>query len=240
MALAEHLAEWVSERPVQGSTTRSSFSIGLKCLGFLWVPQRARPDGGGCLVLDSLGSAGTWVWILSAILVLGICFSRLYLGVHDLEDVIGGMGIGFVSLLLVILLSTRRFEWLQHMHPSWQIVVIAIVEAFFFLTWPGKIPEQAGWSGVFLIGFWSGLWIERKRLLFQKHRDRRRVLASGVVGIIVFIVFLIAFRTVMDTLGTARTVAGLIYALFSGAYVAALAPWIFQNLRLANRCEFTG
>lgn len=179
----------------------------------------------------------TWVWILSSILVIGICFSRLYLGVHDLEDVIGGMGIGLLSLLLFVFLTTRRFEWSQNMHPLWQMMGIAIIEAFFFLTWPGKIPERAGWSGVFLVGFWLGVCVERKRLAFQKHRDWRRVLISGVFGIIVFIALRIAFRTVMDALGNGRMVVGLIYALVSGAYVTALAPWIFQNLKLANKCD---
>jgi membrane-associated phospholipid phosphatase len=179
----------------------------------------------------------TWVWILSSILVIGICFSRLYLGVHDLEDVVAGIGIGLLSLLSFVFLTTRRFEWAQHIRSFWQIVAIGIGEAFFFLTWPGKIPESAGWSGVFLIGFWSGVWIEKKRLAFQKHRDWCRISASAVLGVIIFIALRIAFRTVIDALENGRMVVGLIYALVSGAYVTALAPWIFQNLKLANKCD---
>jgi glycerophosphoryl diester phosphodiesterase len=131
-----------------------------------------------------------WIWVLSSILVAGICFSRLYLGVHDVEDVLGGIGIGLISLLIFIFLTIKRFEWWHNLNPVWQVLAIMLIEAFLFLTWPGKLPGRAiGW-GVSLIGFWLGLAIERKQVCFQKHTDLWRVLASGVVGVI----FLIAIR----------------------------------------------
>jgi len=39
-----------------------------------------------------------WAWVVAAIVAGGIAFSRLYLGVHDVEDVLGGAIIGFATL----------------------------------------------------------------------------------------------------------------------------------------------
>ena len=177
----------------------------------------------------------TWIWILSAILVVGICFSRLYLGVHDLGDVLGGMLIGLLSLILFIFLTTKRFQWWHNLHPIWQVAALIIIVAAFFLTWPGGLPVRVVGLGFLLIGFWIGVGIERKRIFFKKHPDWRRMIASGILGVIAFMVFQEGFRESAETFQGAWITIIIIQALFSGVYVAALAPWIFQRLRLAEK-----
>jgi hypothetical protein len=176
----------------------------------------------------------TWMWILSSILVAGICFSRLYLGVHDIGDVLGGLGIGLISLLFFIFVTTRRFEWWGKFHPLWQIVAIAIIEVFFFLTWPGKLSPGITGYGALLMGFWIGVIIERERIFFQKHPDWWRVIASGVIGMILFVALQKGFEAMPGLFEHGKTAVTLIQAFISGVYVTALAPWIFQRLRLAE------
>jgi hypothetical protein len=177
----------------------------------------------------------TWIWILSSILVVGICFSRLYLGVHDIGDVLGGMLIGLLSLILFIFLTTRRFEWWHNLHPFWQVVALMIFVAVFFLTWPGRLPVHVVGLGFLLIGFWIGVGIERKRIFFKKHRDWKRKIASGAVGAILFVLLNKGFRELAGALPDETTTITMLQALFGGVYTAALAPWIFQRLRLADR-----
>jgi hypothetical protein len=177
----------------------------------------------------------TWIWILSSILVVGISFSRLYLGVHDMGDVLGGMLIGLLSLILFIFLTTKRFEWWHNLHPIWQVAAIMIIVATFFLTWPGRLPLRFIGLGFLLIGFWIGVGIERKRIFFKKHRDWRRMIASGMLGVISFMFFQEGFLELAETFQGARTIIIIIQALFGGVYTAALAPWMFQLLRLAER-----
>jgi glycerophosphoryl diester phosphodiesterase len=176
----------------------------------------------------------TWMWILSSILVAGICFSRLYLGVHDMGDVLGGIGIGLCSLLIFIIVTTKRFEWWRKPQPLWQIVAIAIIEVFFFLTWPGKLSPGITGYGALLMGFWIGVIIERERIFFQKHPDWWRVIASGVIGVILFVALQKGFEAVTGLFGNGKMTVTLIQAFVSGVYVTALAPWIFQRLRLAE------
>jgi len=168
----------------------------------------------------------TWIWILSSILVVGICFSRLYLGVHDMGDVVGGMGIGLLSLLLFIVLTTKRFEWWHRLHPLWQVVAIAMVEAAFFLTWPGNLPVSVVGLGFLLIGFWIGIIIERRYVFFQKHNDWWRIILSGIIGVIFFMALRKGFQAFAGLFETGRLTVYLIQALFLGVYVTALAPWI--------------
>lgn len=177
----------------------------------------------------------TWIWVLCSVLVVGICFSRLYLGVHDIEDILGGIGIGLLSLLIFIFLTTKRFEWWHNLNPLWQILSIVVIEAFFFLTWPGKLSGSIIGFGVFLIGFWIGVGIERKHIFFQKHPDWWRVIASGVIGVIVFIALRKGFQAVEGMLESGRMAVALSQALISGIYMTALAPWIFQLLKLADK-----
>jgi hypothetical protein len=177
----------------------------------------------------------TWIWVLCSILVVGICFSRLYLGVHDVADVLGGIGIGLLSLLIFIFLTTKRFEWWHHLNPLWQVLSIIIIEAFFFLIWPGKLPARLIGYGIFLIGFWIGVGIERKRVFFHKHRDWWRVIASGVIGVIFLIALRKGFQTVEGMLESGKMAVALSRDLISGIYMTALAPWLFQILRLADK-----
>ena len=180
-------------------------------------------------------SRQTWIWILSSILVLGICFSRLYLGVHDVEDVLGGIGIGLLSLLIFIFLTTKRFQWWYNLHFFWQIVGIAIVEAFLFFTWPGKLSVNAIGYGVFLIGFWIGVGIERSWIFFQKHSNWWRIIASGLIGVVILIALRKGIQTVTAILEIGRMTAAFIQAFISGVYMTALAPWVFQRLKLADK-----
>ncbi len=176
----------------------------------------------------------TWVWISSAVLVAGICFSRLYLGVHDLEDVLGGIGIGLLILVIYMFLNRDKYQWQQTIHPVWQLVILGIMEAAFFLTWPGKLPPVALGYGLFLLGFWIGVMMDRQWLFFEKHTDRWRIIVSSTLGIVVFMALNKGFHGISNFFeGAAGACIGIIQALVLGAYISALAPWMFQRLKLA-------
>jgi membrane-associated phospholipid phosphatase len=174
-----------------------------------------------------------WTWALSVVLVAGICFSRLYLGVHDLEDVIGGIGIGLVLFGIFAFLNGEKFRWRQAITPIWQLVIIGLIEATFFLTWPGELLPEALGFGLFLLGFWVGVILDRKRLYFEKHPDKWRVIVSCILGIAVFIAVNKGFSGISNLFGNYGDLVKIILALVLGAYISALAPWMFQRLKLA-------
>ena len=86
-----------------------------------------------------------------------------------------------------------------------------------------------------LIGFWMAVGVERKVILFQKHQDWWRVIVSAAVGLIVFVALRKGFDAVEGLLQNGRTALAFIEAFVSGLYLASLAPWMFQRLKLAEK-----
>jgi len=177
-----------------------------------------------------------WGWIASSILIVGISFSRLYLGVHDVEDVLGGVGIGLISLLLFIFLTSKRFEWWKNINPIWQMVAIILIEAAFFLTWPGKLQERIMGYGIFLVGFWAGVIVNKQKIRFLRSMDWRKIVGASLVGL----VGLFALRKGLPELGSALSLDGTIFRLLNQGlivsfYITAIAPWIFQILKLGDK-----
>ena len=60
------------------------------------------------------------------------------------------------------------------------------------------------------------------------------MIASGVIGVILFVALQKGLEAMTGTFENGKTTVALIQAFVSGVYVTALAPWIFQRLRLAE------
>ncbi len=107
--------------------------------GFMIVAKNSSfPSGHSTLSVSLLGFAAfliaqcikkKWHWIpytVASILVLGIVFSRLYLGAHWLSDVLGGVFLGFTILLLAIT-SYRRDHPVNLKQSSASVILAAIL-----------------------------------------------------------------------------------------------------------------
>ena len=187
---------------------------------WLWIAWQARKN---------------WIWVLCSVVVAGICFSRLYLGVHDLEDVLGGVGIGLLTIFIFKVVSSGRLDWRYRQSPIFSVILIISIELFFFLTWPGTIPQELMGAGILLVGFWIGVLIERYGIHFERHHDWWRVILTGVVGMLFFVLVRKGFDIVGSLLKVDTAVAAFGESFVLGIYVAAASLWIFQQFKLANR-----
>jgi glycerophosphoryl diester phosphodiesterase len=180
-------------------------------------------------------SRKSWIWIVCAILVAGICMSRLYLGVHDVEDVLGGLAFGLTGLAVFIYLNSKKKHWGKSLTPAGQLGAIAVIVALLVFTWPGTLPSSPIGYAVFLMGFWIGVVMEQKWVFFKKSPDWRKVIASGVVGIFVLMAFNKGLAQAAVIMETRKSLILLTQSFIMGMYITGFAPWLFQCLKLADK-----
>ncbi len=179
-----------------------------------------------------------WAYVVASILVAGIVFSRLYLGVHDVEDVLVGSLLGAASVFLYRLLFWSGFDRLRSLHPLAQLAIIVACQLALYAAWPGGAPYAGALStGGFLAGWFASAAVERRVIRFEKSRSVWRVATSGLLGASC-LVLLLLFEKPHAT-ATVSGPALLSYAkgFALGVVIVALVPFVFRALGLGRREE---
>ncbi len=79
------------------------------------------------VMVSGLRSKAAW-WAAGVLAIL-VSFSRLYLGVHFISDVVAGLLIGLVFLLLFLRFEDRLTAWWQRQRLSSQLLLAAVISA---------------------------------------------------------------------------------------------------------------
>jgi membrane-associated phospholipid phosphatase len=174
----------------------------------------------------------TWAWILGSVITFGVIASRLYLGVHDVEDVVVGAALGGASLL--IFERARHWQFAFQTQWGWSVLAIATGTTLALFTWPGTAPEYiptlAGWLA---IATWS-LQFDKLHLGYTAPKALWRKLAVGLLGAACFM----GEQKLLKLLGSSVAMQPILWAptkgLVSGAFVSLLMPLVFAKLRLAT------
>ncbi|MCP3922183.1 MAG: phosphatase PAP2 family protein [Desulfobacterales bacterium] len=176
-----------------------------------------------------------WSWILCSVIFAGICFSRLYLGVHDVEDILGGIALGFVTLILLYFLKTDRFKWLKTIPPVCQLLILIAVEVNIFITWPGKTPNVYYGFGTILVGFCVGVIIDQKGIHYQKHSKILRQVIAGFIGVLGLVVLRKGMSLAVNNFIPDNLTVNIVQAFIVGLYMTAIAPWFLIKVKLASQ-----
>lgn len=173
-----------------------------------------------------------WILAIAVLMITGISSSRLYLGVHDLEDVLGGAVIGFLLL--------TAFAFRKRCAPGCCRGLVPSAALFFFpilliLFWPhgdatGKMYLVTG----FYVAWLSGRSLERKYLHFVSPTGWKR-LGVAIAGIFLLALMAYAFRTVIFSLRVPRVSAPALGGLLIGIASSFVVPWILVKSRLLQR-----
>lgn len=183
-----------------------------------------------------------WLWALTVVLALGVGLSRIVLGVHFPQDVIGGWIIGAIVLLLYVWLEPPVGRWVGRQAIPVQLgLAAAIPLALIFVHPPGadgQYPvEEAVTTMSALSGLGVGVVMERAWLRFRVEgalwrRGLRFVAGLVVVGVLYSVPRLLLPEEMAYALEV--VVRFVRYALI-GWVVGFLAPWLFVRLGLAER-----
>lgn len=176
-----------------------------------------------------------WAWAAAVILIAGVAFSRLYLGVHDVEDVLAGIALGLVSLALFGWFVSDRFRRWHDLHPAWQVALMVLVQPVLWYFWPANGQSVATLSlGMFLVGWWAGAMYDRHRLDIQRHPEWWALAVVGVVGVVSVFALFEGLGWTFGRLGLEGLAAGYATTFILALYMTVLAPLAFRAARLAR------
>lgn len=173
-----------------------------------------------------------WAWVLGSAIALGVIVSRLYLGVHDLEDVLVGAALGAGSLVVFERLRHRAWAWQTSV--VWSVITIAVVTTLVLLNWPGTAPEYiptlAGWLAA---ATWSLQW-DQRHIRYQPPVVAWRRIAVGILGATCFLGEQKFLKFVAPHWPLDPMLWALTKGLVSGLFVSLLMPCLMVRLGLST------
>jgi membrane-associated phospholipid phosphatase len=179
--------------------------------------------------------------VVAVVIILGISLSRIVLGVHFPQDVIGGWLIGLVLLVVFAWAEPRVSRWLSGQSSTIQAALAITVPLLLILVHPadveGRYPAEAAVTPMSaLLGLGIGLIMEQDRVRFRVEGVWWRRGLRFLAGLIVVALLYVGPRLILPegmAYGLETLLRFLRYALLGWA-VAFLCPWLFVRLRLAE------
>lgn len=171
----------------------------------------------------------TGAWVLCSLIAVGVMASRLYLGVHDLEDVVGGALLGATTLVLFE--ATRSHSTRLQSHPAWGTVLVAMITGLALWSWPGDAPEYLPTLATWLV---VATWCQHYEhpLGFTVPNTPWKRVAAGLLGAVCFL----GEQKIVKWAGIHQTLDPVLWAalkgVVNGGFVCLLVPWWIHALNL--------
>ncbi|MDX2302128.1 MAG: phosphatase PAP2 family protein [Microscillaceae bacterium] len=146
-----------------------------------------------------------WVKVLSLSLIVLIPFSRMYLGVHFLADVLGGYLLGFVLLGVyhrVILRRSKLHKFLQQIsypfQPSYYLLYAYLLLSPFVML---IVAPQAARQAAFLVGINVGFLLIMRSGFPNNYASWIHRVLRVLIAILIFIAVTYAGSLFIETMG---------------------------------------
>jgi membrane-associated phospholipid phosphatase len=197
---------------------------------------------GGVIVWGYLAAKlrRTWFSVLAVAMIFLIGLSRIYLGIHFPQDVIGGWILGIVVLLLWLRYEDRLAALWQGLPAQRQALLAVAGPLVLMFLMPAdsasRYPNETGatLAGI-LIGAGLGSMLEARTVQFRVDGSLGRRVLRYLVGIALVgaLYFGGGALPELHPWGLDIAVRVLRYGLV-GLTAVWLAPWLFVKLRLAD------
>ena len=198
-----------------------------------------------------------WMWLISALVISGVALARVYLGMHFVGDVVGGLIAGLLVLIAFVLIEPRVTRWIAPKPLGFQIAAaflasLAMIAIMLLVRAAiGGITDPIGWAqlggpidprrldtpitdAAIVFGAGAGLALLKRSGGFEAGGPWRKRLARLALGLIVLFILRFGLGAVFPR---EPELAGAVfrYARYVSMALWAtwLAPWIFVKLRLA-------
>jgi len=175
-----------------------------------------------------------WAWGAAAIIAAGVGFSRIYLGVHDVEDVLAGTLLGLASVVIYRGLISDQFKFWHDLNPEIQVLAIAALAPLFWMFWPRDVVPIGIFALVSFIAFWwLGRIIEERWIHYERHESWLFAGTAAAAGIVILFSLFKVMGDNFEAIGLSKLAAAALQSAIISLYVTAIAPAIFRLSRLA-------
>ena len=231
--------------------------------GSFGIPSGHAQDAAALWGIMAAGVNKRWAWVVAFVLAFLIGFSRLYLGVHFVHDVIVGWLIGYAILFAFLRFWDPVVGWLKMKTLGQQVMIAFLISLFmiaigvvtsvrlegyvFPAAWvdnalrAGPLPDPVSIEGIFtsagsLFGLAAGtVWLA-SRGGYQASGPMEKRALRYVIGLVGIIILWLGLGEVFPR---GETLIPLIlrYIRYSlvGCWVMAGAPWLFFHFKLADK-----
>jgi hypothetical protein len=202
----------------------------------------------------------SWMWVFTVLLLFLIGLSRLYLGVHFPQDVLGGWLLGLVMLLAFLKYESRFLAWWAQKTTNTQIflgflfsaalILIGLLVVSLIAAFPDP-PDWAGYAteardishyltlGGFLLGAVTGVVLMQKYARFKVGGPLQMKVGRYVVGMIGLFAIYLGLDVLFALLAPDASLAGYIlrYIRYTCVSLWAFfgAPWVFVKVGVADK-----
>ena len=199
-----------------------------------------------------------WVWLVAIFLLLIMSLTRLYLGVHDLEDIVSGILIGVIIL-------TAYYFWQKYLATKFAnrilgqrlliailipLILAAVYAIVLFLL--GQPDSQVPWADRLdiaenksfrdfatafglMAGLGIGFILEVSRVRFKVEGPFWKRIFRYLVGLGATLLIWMGIGSFIPDTPLGLTIPlRILLGFVGGLWVAYYAPWLFVRLRLAN------
>ena len=183
-----------------------------------------------------LNTKNIFLKILFVFLILTISLSRIYLGVHDISDVIGGIIFGLISIFLLNVLLGDKGSWIRNLSNLKHFLIYLSCILLLYLTWPDgedKIVSVA--LGSLVIGFFIGQIIDIKYFNFESPQNLAFKILSTILALAGFIQLNRSVDQILEIINFNHSVEVAASSLVIGLYISLIAPLILSFLQLQTK-----
>ena len=175
----------------------------------------------------------TWAWLIAIVVVGAICFSRIYLGIHDLEDILVGLAIALMSLFIFRFATLFKIQKLGRYGLKSQLLSILFVAILMKLIWPPASHSIGGLVAFSLLLAWIlGSNLEAHYVSFSAKLEPLPRVFTGLIGVVGLFSLLAIITPLLS--GLPSLTAGMIQSAILGIYMTLLAPLLFRLCRLSR------
>ncbi len=175
-----------------------------------------------------------WAWALAAFITLGVAASRIYLGVHDMEDVIAGTMLGLATVVIYRELLSDKFAFWHKLNPVIHLTAIAALVPMFTYAWPrDPAPSAIMALSVFMFAWVLGHHLQQSLI---HHRRHPNWFVAGLSSLAAISVLLASFKyggEYLAALGQSQQAITVVQSAVMALFATLIAPAVFRLFRLS-------